>query len=127
MTFALGAKSLERLAGVHPDLVKVVKRAIQITTVDFTVLEGLRTKARQRYLVDTGKSKTMNSRHLTGHAVDCAPVVNGAVSWDWDDYWPVVEAMEKAAKDLGINIETGARWKSFPDGPHYQLAWKAYP
>lgn len=65
MTYALGAKSLERLAGVHPDLVRTVKLAIQKTTQDFTVTEGLRTKARQVYLVQTGKSKTMNSRHIT--------------------------------------------------------------
>ena len=127
MAYALGATSLQRLKGVHPDLVRVVKRAIELTPQDFTVLEGLRSPARQKYLVSTGKSKTMNSRHLTGHAVDCAPVVGGVVSWDWAHYWPVVEAMEKAAKELGIAVEAGARWKTFPDGPHYQLTWAKYP
>lgn len=127
MTYALGAASQSKLVGVHPDLAKVVRRAIQITKQDFTVTEGLRTKARQTYLVQTGKSKTMNSRHLTGHAVDLAPVVGGKISWDWDHFWPIVTAMETAAKELGVPIEAGARWRSFPDGPHHQLDWKAYP
>jgi peptidoglycan L-alanyl-D-glutamate endopeptidase CwlK len=127
MTYALGATSLSRLTGVHPDLVKVVKLAITKTTQDFTVTEGLRTKVRQKYLVQTGKSKTMNSRHITGHAVDLAPVVNGTISWDWDHFWPIVTAMEAAAKELGIPLEAGARWKSFPDGPHHQLPWAQYP
>ena len=68
--FQLSEKSISKLAGVHPDLVKVIKRAIEITPVDFTVIEGLRTKERQAYLLKSGKSKTMRSRHLTGHAVD---------------------------------------------------------
>ena len=127
MTFALGATSLSRLTGVHKDLVAVVKLAITKTTQDFTVTEGLRTKTRQTYLVQTGKSKTMNSRHLTGHAVDLAPVVNGTISWDWDHFWPIVKAMEDAAKELGVPIEAGARWKSFPDGPHFQIPWAQYP
>jgi peptidoglycan L-alanyl-D-glutamate endopeptidase CwlK len=127
MTYALGTASQAKLVGVHADLAKVVRRAIQITKQDFTVTEGLRTKARQVYLVQTGKSKTMNSRHLTGHAVDLAPVVGGKISWDWDHFWPIVEAMEAAAKELGVDVEAGARWKSFPDGPHYQLTWASYP
>ena len=126
MTYALGAASQAKLVGVHPDLAKVVRRAIQITKQDFTVTEGLRTKARQTYLVQTGKSKTMNSRHLTGHAVDLAPVVGGKISWDWDHFWPIVTAMETAAKELGIPLESGARWRSFPDGPHHQLPWASY-
>ena len=70
MSYALGERSRQRLACVHPDLVKVVERAIQITPVDFTVLEGRRTKERQAELLKAGATTTMNSRHLTGHAVD---------------------------------------------------------
>ena len=127
MTYALGAASQSKLVGVHPDLAKVVRRAIQITKQDFTVTEGLRTKARQTYLVQTGKSKTMNSRHLTGHAVDLAPVVGGKISWDWDHFWPIVTAMEAAAKELSVPLECGAHWKSFPDAPHHQLPWASHP
>jgi len=119
--FKLSEKSLMRLTGVHPDLQAVVKRAIEITPVDFLVVEGLRTKERQAYLLDAGKSRTMNSYHLTGHAVDIAPIVDGKVSWDWKHFHPMVAAMKQAAKELNVKITAGADWKSFPDGPHFQI------
>lgn len=119
--FKLSDKSLRRLEGVHPDLVKVVKRAIEITPVDFLVVEGLRTKSRQAYLLDAGKSRTMNSYHLTGHAVDIAPIVDGKVSWDWKYFHPMIAAMKQAAKELDVKIIAGADWKTFPDGPHFQI------
>jgi peptidoglycan LD-endopeptidase CwlK len=87
MTIILGQRSLSRLEGVHPDLVRVVKKAAAMSDLDFTVLEGLRTVARQTQLVKQGASKTMNSRHLTGHAVDLAPLIDGKVSWDWPLYY----------------------------------------
>ncbi len=121
MSFILSQKSLRRLEGVHPDLVKVVKRAIQITPIDFIVVEGLRTKERQAYLVEKGASKTMNSRHLTGHAVDLAPIVDNKVSWDWKHYYPLAEAIKKAAEEVKVKVEWGGDWKSFKDGPHWQL------
>lgn len=124
--YRLSNRSKERLKGVHPDLVAVVERAIEITEQDFTVLEGLRSKERQKQLYRSGASKTMNSRHLTGHAVDIAPYVNGAVSWDWDYYYPMADAMKEAAKELEVPIEWGGDWKSFKDGPHFQLPWKEY-
>lgn len=127
MTFKLGELSLNRLRGVHPDLVRVAKRAIEITDIDFTVLEGLRTLDRQRQLVAKGASKTLNSRHLTGHAVDLAPVIDGKVSWDWPLYHKLAKAVKQAARELGVPIEWGGDWKSFKDGPHWQLPWKAYP
>jgi peptidoglycan L-alanyl-D-glutamate endopeptidase CwlK len=127
MGFQLGQRSLDRLQGVHPDLVKVVKRAIEITEVDFTVLEGLRTTARQQELVRAGASKTMKSRHLTGHAVDLGAFVAGAVRWDWPLYHKIAAAMKQAAKDVGVPIEWGGDWRTFKDGPHYQLPWKQYP
>ena len=73
MTYRLSQRSMQNLSGVHPDLVAVVKRAIEITEQDFSVIEGIRNIDRQRKLVAQGKSQTMNSRHLTGHAVDLAP------------------------------------------------------
>lgn len=122
--YTLGNKSRSKLQGVHPDLVAVVERAIQFTEQDFTVLEGLRSIDRQKELVATGKSKTMNSRHLTGHAVDLAP---WPISWDWEKFYPIADAMKDAAKELDITIEWGGDWKSFPDGPHFQLSWRDYP
>ena len=121
MSFKLSDKSLQRLTGVHPDLQAVVKRAIEITPVDFLVVEGLRTKERQAYLLDAGKSRTMNSYHLTGHAVDIAPIIDGKVSWQWKHYYPLADAMFDAAKELGIKVEWGGRWRTFPDAPHWQI------
>ena len=124
MTYKLGTRSLQNLSGVHPDLVAVVKRAVQITTQDFTVIEGVRNIERQRQLVAKGASKTMNSRHITGHAVDMVP-------WpvDWNDlerFKIVSEAMKDAAEELNIPIVWGGDWKSFYDAPHYELNRKNY-
>ena len=124
MAYQLGKRSLQNLSGVHPDLVAVVKRAIEITEQDFTVIEGIRNINRQRELVKTGKSTTMNSRHLTGHAVDIAP---WPISWEWEEFYPIADAMKTAAEELEIDLEWGGDWKSFPDGPHYQLSRKVYP
>lgn len=127
MTFRLGLRSLSRLEGVHPDLVGVVKYAIEITSVDFAVLEGVRTKERQKVLFAQGATKTMNSRHLTGHAVDLGAYIDGTVAWDWPLYHKIAEAMKTAAAYRRIPIEWGGDWKSFPDGPHFQLPWESYP
>lgn len=125
MTYQLGIRSRQRLSGVHPDLVAVVERAIQITEVDFTVLEGLRSRDRQKELFAKGASKTMNSRHLTGHAVDLAP-------WpiDWDDlsrFKLVADAMKQASEELDVPVIWGGDWRTFYDGPHYELDRKVYP
>ncbi len=123
--YKLGTRSLQNLSGVHPDLVAVVKRAIQITEQDFTVIEGIRNIDRQRQLYRTGKSQTLNSRHLTGHAVDMVP-------WpvDWNDlerFEVMAEAMKSAADELDIPIVWGGDWASFYDGPHFELDRKTYP
>ncbi|PHS02771.1 MAG: hypothetical protein COA78_20220 [Blastopirellula sp.] len=127
MSFKLGSRSLKNLKGVNYELVKVVHRAIELTTVDFTVLEGLRTRKRQVELVTKGASKTMNSRHLTGHAVDLGAWVDGTISWDWKYYHKISDAMLKAASEECVNITWGGRWPTFKDGVHYELDWKHYP
>ena len=124
MTYKLGLRSLYRLRGVHPDLVAVVKRAIEITDTDFTVLEGLRSPARQKKLVQAGKSMTLNSRHLTGHAVDLAPY---PITWEWPLYYKIAAAMKKASTELYTPIVWGGDWKRFKDGPHFELDRKEYP
>lgn len=126
MSIVLGTRSLARLQGVHPDLVKVVHRAAALSDIDFTVLEGLRTVARQKQLVAAGASKTMNSRHITGHAVDLAVLVKGQVRWDWPLYHKLAVHVKQAAADLGISIQWGGDWKSFKDGPHWELNRKVY-
>ena len=123
----LGTRSANRLEGVHADLVKVVHRAAEISGIDFTVLEGIRTLARQNELMAKGATTTMKSRHLTGHAVDLAPMIRGEVRWDWPLYYKLAEIIKRAAADVGVTIEWGGDWKTFKDGPHWQLPWAAYP
>lgn len=130
--FQLGPRSKMRLQGVHPDLVKVVERTIQITTVDFTVLEGVRDPQRQRTLVDSGASQTMNSRHIPGadgfaKAVDLGAWVDDQVDWSWPLYHKIADAMKEAARQVKVPIEWGGDWKTFRDGPHFQLPRKEYP
>lgn len=127
MAFTLSKRSQTALAGAHPDLRRVIERAIQITEVDFVVTEVKRTQARQVELVKAGASKTMRSRHLTGHAADLAALVAGKVRWDWPLYPRIAKAVKQAAYELGVPIEWGGDWKSFKDGPHFQLPWKEYP
>ncbi|CCN84532.1 conserved hypothetical protein [Vibrio nigripulchritudo SFn27] len=127
MAYRLGKRSRQHLVGVHPDLVCVVERAINITSVDFTVLEGLRTIERQRRLLSSGSSTTLRSRHLTGHAVDLGAWIDGTVDWSWPLYYKIADAMKQAAEELRIPIEWGGDWRTFKDGPHFQLSWAQYP
>lgn len=124
--FILSAASRAKLKGVHPDLVRVVERAITLTPVDFRVTEGLRTLARQRYMVASGASKTLNSRHLDGYAVDVVALIGGQVCWDWRPYTRIAIAFKQAASELNIPIEWGGDW-TFKDGCYYQLPWSHYP
>ena len=125
--FALSTRDLTRLQGVHPDLVRVIQTAAERSPLVFTVLEGLRTAARQRQLVASGASQTLNSRHLTGHAVDIAPVLSGKISWDWPLYHRLAPIVKRAALDEGVPIEWGGDWRKFKDGPHWQLPFGRYP
>lgn len=127
MAFQLSARSLAKLDGVHSDLVRVVKRALELSEVDFAVVEGLRTQARQKQLVQAGASQTMDSRHLTGHAVDLAPYIGGQIRWDWPPFYKIADAMKAAAKDLGVSINWGGDWTTLKDGPHWQLDRREYP
>jgi peptidoglycan L-alanyl-D-glutamate endopeptidase CwlK len=125
--YTLGPRSKQRLKGVHPDLVKVVERAIEISTIDFTVLEGLRTPERQKALLEAGASQTLNSRHITGHAVDLGAWVDNQVDWSWPLYHKIAAAMKDAATQEGVSIVWGGDWRAFKDGPHFELNRKDYP
>ena len=127
MSFSLSNRSLGRLDGVHPDLAKVVKRAIEITPIDFGVTQGVRSIKEQALLVARGASQTMKSRHLTGHAVDVVAYFEGDVSWHGPLYYRISDAMKKAAVELDVDLEWGGDWKSFFDGPHFQLSHREYP
>jgi peptidoglycan L-alanyl-D-glutamate endopeptidase CwlK len=134
MGFKLGKTSLDRLQGVDETLVNVVKRAIEISEVDFTVLEGVRTLERQRELYAQGRTApgkivtwTMKSRHIEGKAVDLVPY---PLDWnDLDKFNKIKDAMFQAAKELDVNLRWGADWdgdgnyreKGEYDSPHFEI------
>ena len=121
MSFRLSARSRARLSRVHPALIAVVERAIARTSVDFMIVEGVRTPERQAVLVRAGASRTLKSRHLTGHAVDVAALVDGQVRWDWPLYGRIAEAFKTAALELKVSIVWGGDWRTLRDGPHFEL------
>jgi peptidoglycan LD-endopeptidase CwlK len=142
----LSPRDRKRLAGLHPDLVRVVERAAEIDLVQFTVLDGVRSPARQAQLVKAGASTTARSRHLVApdgwaYAVDLGAIVpfedldgdgqddDGVhgLRWDWPLYRKLAEVVKTAAAEFGVPLEAGADWKRFRDGPHFQLPWRAYP
>lgn len=132
MGIKLTQRSLDRLAQVHHDLAEVMTRAAAMSTIDFVVIEGLRTIERQRELVAKGASRTLKSRHLPGkdgkaRAVDIAPVLGGQVQWAWPLYFKLAPIIKAAAAELSVPIEWGGDWRTFKDGPHWQLPWKDYP
>lgn len=146
--FMFGKRSKEKMVGVHADLIRVMKRALELSPVDFAITEGLRTPERQKQLVAAGASKTLNSRHITGHAVDVAAFVGSELRWDFGLYLQIAEAVRLASIELNIPIVWGACWsqvgqtsdlsssvaryvdqkrrdggKPLIDGPHFEL-WK---
>ena len=149
MSFKLSQRSLDRLEGVHPDLVYCVKDAIGMSKIDFGVICGMRTEAEQRELVDKGASQTMASKHLTGHAVDLMAYVGSRASWELNLYDDIADAMAQAARNNNVTIRWGAAWsvddirlwngtmedamnsyialrrregrRVFLDGPHFEL------
>lgn len=149
MAFRLSQTSLSRLEGVKPELVAVVKRAIEITEVDFGVTQGLRTLEQQEEYVRIGKSQTMKSKHLTGDAVDVVVYIGSNISWELNLYDNVADAFAQAGRDLGVKLRWGAAWnvsditkwnstmedammhyidtrrsqgrRPFIDGPHFEL------
>lgn len=114
MAFVLSQLSLNRLKGVKPELVAVTKRAIQLTKVDFRVTEGLRTLATQKKYVAQGKSQTMNSKHLTGDAVDVVAMIGRNISWELNLYDDIADAFKQAAIELNVGILWGGAW-TVPD------------
>lgn len=125
--FRFSQRSENNLKGVKPALVNVIRRALELTPVDFIVIEGLRTQARQKEMVATGKSQTMNSRHLTGNAVDIIPV---NTTWKIEEFKPLLKAVKQAADEQGLKLRFGINWKNDPslpietrfiDAPHIEI------
>ena len=152
--YKLGSKSKKELEGVHADLVSVVNRAIELTAQDFSVHDGIRTLEEQKVLVEKGVSKTLKSRHITGHAVDLVPYINGKLRWEWEAIYVITDAVRTAAQELKIPLRWGGAWdvtltetcdapldvrnnyiarrraaghKPFSDGPHFELPKDLYP
>ena len=119
MTRRFSKRSLNNLKGIHPDLRRVIDRALQNSPLDFVVIEGLRTLERQRQLVAAGASRTMYSRHLTGHAVDLMPIGPNGPAFDWPLYDRLGPAVKEAAEKEGVPLDWGGDWKTFRDGPHF--------
>lgn len=118
----------EKLAGLKPELCDLVQRAAELCPFDIVVLEGMRTFARQQWLLRQGASRTLRSKHLTGDAVDLAPMLDvdddgdQDVSWHWPHYHQLAHYVKQAAAEKGVEIEWGGDWVAFKDGPHWQLA-----
>jgi peptidoglycan L-alanyl-D-glutamate endopeptidase CwlK len=149
MAFRLSKRSEDRLDGVDEQLVAVVKRAIELTKVDFGVTEGVRSVETQLSYVAAGKSQTMKSKHLDGRAVDLVAYVGSSVSWELNLYDDIAIAIRVAAIELDVAIKWGAAWsvgdirdfdgsmaeamneyidlrrsqgrRPFIDGPHFEL------
>lgn len=149
MAFKLSQRSIDKMDGVDESLVAVVKRAIELTKIDFGVIYGMRTMEEQRRLLAAGKSQTMKSKHLVGRAVDLMAYVDGNGCWELNVYDDLCDAMKEAAKELGVAIKWGAAWsegdirtyegtsedammkyidlrrsegrRPFIDGPHFEL------
>ena len=148
--FKLGRKALNELVGINPTLVSVVTLALKYSTIDFVVFDGLRTEQEQEALIRRGASRTRDSYHLTSHAVDLVPIINGIPKWDWDGCYQIACAMDKAATELKVAhlITWGGAWDrtldtyggdvdeykkeveaykrrhpgpDFIDGPHFQI------
>lgn len=133
----LSTRSRQRLHGVHENLVHVIEEALRISPIDITVLEGLRSRARQAELLRQGATWTMESRHLTGDAVDLAPLLGDEIRWDWPLYLRLANAMRRAAAAVQVPVRWGGTWKRIdtltrdlvaadlhqvkPDGPHFEL------
>lgn len=108
--FKLSTRSLDKLITVEPELQSVVRRAIELTKVDFGVIEGIRTAERQKELVAKGASKTMKSKHLEGRAVDLMAYINGRGCWELNVYDEIADAMKQAAIEADVGLVWGAAW-----------------
>ena len=152
--FELSAISRKELTGVHESLVAVVVRAIEVTVQEFQVHDGRRTLAEQKKLVSAGASQTLDSRHITGHAVDLVPLINDKLRWEWQPIYRIADAVRTAAREIGVPIRWGGAWdinftdsidatedlvmdyaqrrrrsgkRVFLDGPHFELPRGEFP
>lgn len=127
----LSTKDELKLKTLHPALVKVVRKAAEITTIPFKIMETTRSVAQQKENIKKGVSWTMKSRHLASkdgksRAMDIIPL-DPKTAWSWPVYYKLAPQIKAAAKLVKVNVEWGGDWKKTKDGPHWQLSWKEYP
>ncbi len=127
----LNIRSKNNLKGVHPVLINIVNKAVEIITEDlpeysFVITSGVRTMEEQKKLLAEKKSQTLDSYHITGHAIDVALFLNGKITWNLKDYKKLADIIKQAAKDLGYDIVWGGDWKTFKDGVHFQIDRSKY-
>lgn len=136
-TFKFSENSEKHFDRVHPDLVKLARRALELSPVDFGISDGIRTPWEQRELLSLRATQTLNSRHVPmdvmaggnglGHALDVFPVVNKKTRYDGRLFDEIKNAWTEAGKELKIKFTWGGNWKDFHDAPHFELDWKEYP
>lgn len=124
--FKFSQRSISNLQGVHGDLRRVANMALKRSPYDFGVTSGVRTIEQQKVLVDTGRSQAINSRHLSGHAIDIAVYAYGAPTWDIEYYKAVADVFKAVGEELGVPVEWGGDWTTLVDGPHFQLPKAVY-
>lgn len=132
MSFRFGKTSLERMEDLHEDGQRILKLAIQYTTIDFGISQCGRTEEQQRENIAKGVSKTMKSRHMIDdsgfcYAFDIYAFVDGKANYEEKNLRKIAQAIFRAAFELGIEIEWGGHWQNFLDMPHYQLPWRTHP
>ncbi|MCS3505459.1 M15 family metallopeptidase [Achromobacter sp. JUb104] len=152
--FVLSAGSKKELLRVHEALVSIVEKAVQLSVQEFAVHDGIRTIAEQQQMVQRGASQTLDSRHVSGHAVDLVPYINGKLRWEWPPIYLIADAMRIGAQELKIPLRWGGAWdvdftnstelpedlvanyvarrkkqglSAFIDGPHFELQRSQYP
>lgn len=124
--FMFGTRSLKNLEGVHPTMVNLMKASIADSPLDFAITEGLRTKERQQELYNQGKSLTLLSRHITGHAIDLMVYVEGKGTWEGKYYDMLSKHIQSKADQLGIKIIWGGTFRSLVDKVHFELDKRYY-
>lgn len=124
--FQFSKNSLSALEGVHPDLIAVARLGLRYSRMDFSVVEGVRSLEQQKEYLADGVTTTLNSRHLTGHAVDLYPW-DGGTTHAADAYAELERAIKQASITLNIPVEWGGDWSEFVDRPHWELPWEDYP
>lgn len=110
MTFAFSDRSRRNLEGVKTDLVRLCERALELSPIDFGITQGMRSEEEQAILVSIGRSQTMNSRHLTGDAIDFAPYVSGSYRDEWPFYYPIVDVFIQVAREARMTFIWGGAW-----------------